>query len=83
VPSRGIRVVMITGDYGLTAESVARRIGILRTAAPRILNGAEIDAMEDADLAGALKEEVLLARVTPSRNCGPSTRFKRRGTSWP
>jgi len=63
----GIRVVMVTGDYGLTAESVARRIGILRTAAPRILNGAEIDAMEDAELAGALKEEVILARVTPEQ----------------
>ena len=27
--SAGIRMVMITGDYGLTAESVARRVGML------------------------------------------------------
>ena len=26
----GIRIIMITGDYGLTAESIARRIGIMR-----------------------------------------------------
>ena len=28
----GIRIIMITGDYGLTAESIARRIGILYAA---------------------------------------------------
>jgi magnesium-transporting ATPase (P-type) len=26
----GIRIIMITGDYGLTAESIARRLGIAR-----------------------------------------------------
>jgi len=75
----GIRVVMITGDYGLTAESVARRIGILRTAAPRILNGAEVDAMGDAELAGALKEEVVLARVTPEQKLRVVVALQRTG----
>jgi magnesium-transporting ATPase (P-type) len=63
--SAGIRVVMITGDYGLTAESVARRIGILRSPKPRLVNGPELEAMEDGALKEALGEEVLLARVTP------------------
>ena len=61
----GIRIVMVTGDYGLTAESVARRIGILRGPTPRILNGAGMDAMSDGELAEALREEVILARVSP------------------
>src|SRR5690349_23839267 len=32
-----IRIVMITGDYGLTAESLARRVGMLTTKNPVIL----------------------------------------------
>ena len=63
----GIRIVMITGDYGLTAESVARRIGITRRgrAAPRIITGAELDAMDERALAQALQSEVIFARVAP------------------
>jgi Ca2+-transporting ATPase len=62
----GIRVVMITGDYGLTAESVGRQIGIVRGASPRLLNGTDLDAMEPAALQAALQDEVLLARVAPA-----------------
>jgi magnesium-transporting ATPase (P-type) len=61
----GIRVVMITGDYGLTAESIARRIGIIHGAAPRIVSGTDIDALSDAELAEALHGEVIFARVAP------------------
>ena len=61
----GIRIIMITGDYGLTAESIARRIGILGTPHPLVLDGAELDAMGDEALKEALRGEVLLARVTP------------------
>ena len=50
----GIRLVMITGDYGLTAESVARRIGLLSTPHPRIMTGADVDELNDEELkAGA------------------------------
>jgi magnesium-transporting ATPase (P-type) len=61
----GIRIVMITGDYGLTAESIARRIGIIKGAKPRILTGVELDAMDDEALRAALQEEVIFARVAP------------------
>ena len=55
----GIRIVMVTGDYGLTAESMARRIGIFRGPAPRILNGVEMDGMSDGELSSALRGEVI------------------------
>jgi magnesium-transporting ATPase (P-type) len=61
----GIRMVMITGDYGLTAESVARRIGMLSSPIPRILTGADVDAMSDEELKEALANEVVCARMAP------------------
>jgi Ca2+-transporting ATPase len=61
----GIRIVMMTGDYGLTAESIARRIGVIQGPRPRIITGADLSAMEDATLIEALRGEVIFARVTP------------------
>src|SRR6185503_9117245 len=57
----GIRLVMITGDYGLTAESLARRVGILRSGHTRVLTGADVEAMSDEALKGALAQDVIFA----------------------
>lgn len=61
----GIRIVMITGDYGLTAESIARRTGIIRGGRPRIIDGSDLDAMDDKSLKEALQGEAVFARVAP------------------
>ncbi len=58
-------MVMVTGDYGLTAESLARRIGMLTTPNPVILTGAEVEAMDDAALQAALEDETIFARMAP------------------
>lgn len=64
--SGGVRMVMVTGDYGLTAESVARRAGMLTTARPRILTGADLEAMSDEQLRTLLgREEIVFARMAP------------------
>ncbi len=62
----GVRIIMITGDYGLTAEAIARRVGIVRGPDARIITGVALDAMSDEELREALRgEEVIFARVTP------------------
>ena len=63
----GIRIIMITGDYGLTAESIARRIGIVEGERPRIVTGLELATMSESALEEALKGEVIFARVAPEQ----------------
>lgn len=63
----GIRIIMITGDYGLTAESIARRIGIIRGEHPRILTGVELGKISQDALKEALRGEVVFARVAPEQ----------------
>jgi magnesium-transporting ATPase (P-type) len=62
-----IRIIMITGDYGLTAEAIARRVGIVPGEEARIITGTMVDAMTDEQLKQELSsgQEVIFARVTP------------------
>ena len=62
-----IRIIMITGDYGLTAESIAKRIGIVKGEHPRIVTGAELEKMSDSTLKEVLKDEIIFARVAPEQ----------------
>lgn len=75
----GIRLIMLTGDYGLTAESLARRVGMLVEAQPRILTGAEVDAMSDEALRDALDEEIVFARMAPEHKLRIVAAFQARG----
>ncbi len=61
----GIRIIMITGDYGLTAESIARRIGIIRGDRPQVVSGADLDVMTDEALNETLQGEAIFARAAP------------------
>jgi sodium/potassium-transporting ATPase subunit alpha len=61
----GIRVLMITGDYPVTAAAIARQIGI-GDAGSRVLTGAEIEKIDDGALRKVLADgEPLFARVSP------------------
>jgi magnesium-transporting ATPase (P-type) len=75
----GIRIAMITGDYGLTAESIARRVGMISAANPIILTGAELDEMNDAELGTLLAKEVLFARMAPEHKLRLVSAFQARG----
>ncbi len=61
----GIRIVMITGDYGLTAESLARRVGMIKEPNPIIMTGADLDSLNDLALQNLLDKEIIFARMAP------------------
>jgi len=63
----GIRIIMITGDYGLTAESIAKRIGIVKGPNPRVVSGLELEELSDDQLKIYLKDEIIFARVAPEQ----------------
>ncbi len=76
----GIKVIMITGDYGVTAESIARRIGLVRGRKARVVTGMEVEEMDDAQLGDVLREpEVLFARVSPEHKMRVALVLKEQG----
>ncbi len=61
----GIRVVMITGDHPKTAARIAADLGIV-DAGSTALTGAEIDALDEAAFAEAVRKTSVYARVAPA-----------------
>ena len=62
----GIRVVMITGDHGVTASAIAGQLGM---GAPgdtlAALTGPELETMSDAELQQAVRSTRVFARASP------------------
>lgn len=61
----GIRVVMITGDHPRTAARIGADLGLVEPGATAI-SGAELDTMDDAALADAVRRHSVFARVAPA-----------------
>jgi magnesium-transporting ATPase (P-type) len=59
----GIRVKMITGDHAGTAAAIGRQIGLQNSA--RVLTGADIEKMDDAQLAAIVVDTDIYARTSP------------------
>ena len=64
----GIKVIMLTGDYELTAKAIASRMGVISSKNPTIVTGHELGKMSQSDLARILEEkEVIFARILPDQ----------------
>jgi sodium/potassium-transporting ATPase subunit alpha len=66
--SAGIRVIMLTGDFGLTAKTIAHHIGLMGPHG-RVVQGDELSAMSDAEVQALLRDEpeILFARIAPAQ----------------
>jgi Ca2+-transporting ATPase len=60
----GIKPIMITGDYKVTAAAIAKRIGILENA-DEACEGSVIDKMSDEELEDFVENISVYARVSP------------------
>lgn len=59
----GVRMIMITGDYPATAQSIALKMGLKNS--EKSITGSELDKMSDGELAIQLREVNIFARVSP------------------
>lgn len=64
----GIKIVIITGDYGPTAQAVAEEVGIVDSSKSRIIRGVDLEAISDEAIVEAVKKQnVIFARVSPEQ----------------
>jgi Ca2+-transporting ATPase len=73
----GIKVIMITGDHPLTAKAVAEELAI--TKGGRIVNGADLEAMDDTQLEREVESIEVCARVSPAHKLRVVTALQNRG----
>jgi len=76
----GMKVMIITGDYGPTAKAIAQEVGIVETEDYRIIRGVDLDKMSEEDLSKQLAgREVIFARVSPEQKLRIVRSLKRMG----
>jgi Ca2+-transporting ATPase len=73
----GIRVIMITGDYPVTAMNIAREIGLKNYEVA--ISGPELQEMSEDELCERIKEVNVFARVVPEQKLKIVNALKRNG----
>lgn len=74
----GIRTIMITGDHAITAQAIAKKLGIISDEAA-VLIGKEIEAMSDEELYLKVKDVSVYARVSPQHKLRIVEQLKKHG----
>jgi magnesium-transporting ATPase (P-type) len=64
----GIKIVIITGDYGPTAQAIAEEVGIVDAGSGRIIRGVDLEMMSNEAILDEVKRgNVIFARVSPEQ----------------
>jgi potassium/sodium efflux P-type ATPase len=63
----GIKIIMITGDYEITALAIAKQVGITMGANPKVVTGQMLTTISSADLKLLFDSEIIFARVNPEQ----------------
>jgi len=73
----GIKVVMITGDHRLTAVTVARELGIMKSGVA--LTGEELDRISDEEFEKVVESVSVYARFSPEHKLRIVKALKKKG----
>jgi len=64
----GIKTVIITGDYGPTAQVVAQEVGIVEKGCCQVIRGVDLEDLSDQVIVEEVKKgNVIFARVSPEQ----------------
>lgn len=75
----GVRVVMITGDSPLTAQTIARQAGLVDGGSARVMTGAQLAQLDEAELRACVGEVQVFARVDPAQKLRIVRALQQRG----
>jgi magnesium-transporting ATPase (P-type) len=76
----GIKIAIITGDYGPTAQAIAEEVGIVEPEKCRIIRGVDLDDLTDVRIAEEVRKgDVIFARVSPEQKLRIVTALKQQG----
>ena len=63
--SAGIKIIMITGDYHITAQNIATEIGLKNP--DKFITGNDLAKLSDQELQGRIKDISIFSRVIPEQ----------------
>ncbi len=75
----GIEAIMVTGDQKITAEAIAKDIGLIQGDKWITITGTELEEMSDSELYDIIDEVKIFARVSPEHKHRIVSTFQEKG----